>query len=258
MTVIAIFNQKGGVAKTTTCHNLSSGLAVMGRSPITIDFDPQSHLTLACGVQIEQGQSNSFNFFEGKKTLAELVLNVDHGLRLIPTSHELSKVEALYGKHKDVGYRLKHGLKDSFGHEDDMPVLVDCCPMLGVLSLNALIASNKVLVPVSADFLSMKGVHRLDTSIRVLEKHLKREIPRKIVVTRFKTQAKLSFQIYETLKKTFGNQVCETVIHENVSIAQAPETAQSIFDSAPKSRGAEDYKKLLDELNSQNFFTLNK
>ncbi len=111
-------------------------------------------------------------------------------------------------------------MKKGFGEDlalTGAPILIDCCPMLGVLTLNALLASDRVLIPVSADFLSLQGVHRLDSALNVLETKLKRRFERRIVVTRFDSRRKLSHEIYDKLKERFGSRVCNSRIGENVA-----------------------------------------
>ncbi|MDP1941435.1 MAG: ParA family protein, partial [Gallionella sp.] len=120
--------------------------------------------------------------------------------------------------------------------------------------LNALLASDRVLIPVSADFLSLQGVHRLDSALNVLEVKLKRKIERRILVTRFDSRRKLSYEIYEKLKSRFGDVVCNTRIGENVALATSPMHGQDVFEYAPRSPGAADYQNLTKELWDSGFF----
>lgn len=253
MAVIAVFNQKGGVGKTTSCLNVSASLALLGRKPLAIDLDPQSHLTLASGVTDVQGASSIAAFYRGEKSLMDLIRHLESGLRVIPAHAELSKVDALYGKSTSIASRLKEGLEQGLAWEE-APILVDCCPMLGVLSLNALFAADRVLIPVSADFLSMQGVNRLDAALRTLETRLNRTIDRAIVLTRFDARRKLSYEIFDKLKEQFGDAVCNTRIRENVSLAESPAHGTDIFDFAPSSPGAQDYGALTMELLTKGFF----
>jgi chromosome partitioning protein len=253
MAVVAVFNQKGGVGKTTSCLNIAAALARQEKRPLAIDLDPQSHLTLSCGVRAESGDESIAAFYREDKPLADLVQELANGVRLIPAHMELSKVDALYGKSTSITSRLKQGLQQSLAW-DDNPILIDCCPMLGVLSLNAIFAADRVLIPVSADYLSVQGVNRLDTALAVLERALNRKIERKVVVTRFDTRRKLARQIYEQLRERYGDDLCETRIAETVSLAESPAHGKSVFDFAPHSQGAKDYEFLTQELLDRGFF----
>jgi chromosome partitioning protein len=253
LAVIAVFNQKGGVGKTTTCLNVAASLALLGRNPLAIDLDPQAHLTLASGLKVPSASDTIVAFYRGEKPLHELVRHLPSGVRLIPSHPELSKVDALYGKNAAIATRLKQGLEERLAWEE-APVLIDCCPVLGVLSLNAVFAADRVLVPVSADFLSLQGLYRLDAALRVLEGPLQRKIERKAVLTRFDARRKLSYEVFDRLKDLLGPDLCDTRISENVSLAESPASGKDVFAHAPHSMGARDYGNLTMELLSKGFF----
>lgn len=253
MAVIAVFNQKGGVGKTTTTLNVAAALARMGKDPIAIDLDPQAHLTLSLGLTSVAGADSIAAFFREEKVLAQLPRELPSHLRIIPAHMELSKIEALHGKSASAARRLKQGLEEELGREG-VPILIDCCPMLGVLSLNAIIAAHRVLVPVSADFLSMQGVHKLDLALKALEGPLGRRIEKRIVLTRFDARRKLAFEIHDKLRERFGDEVCETRVVENVALATSPTVGKDVLEFAPSSPGARDYARLTMELVEKGFF----
>ena len=253
MAVIAVFNQKGGVGKTTTTLNVTAALARMGRRPIAIDLDPQAHLTFTFGLQNVSAETSIGAFFSYDTPLTSLIHELANGVRLIPAHMGLSKIESLHSKSAAAARKLKLGLDESLAQQG-VPILIDCCPMLGVMSLNAIIAADRVLIPVSADFLSMQSVNKLDMALSALEGPLQRKIEKRIVLTRFDGRRKLSYDIYDQLQERYGKVLCATRVVENVALAASPTQAQDVFTYAPSSPGARDYAKLTLELVASGFF----
>jgi chromosome partitioning protein len=253
MTVTAIFNQKGGVGKTTTALNLAAALA---RGPLTtygIDLDPQAHMSTIAGVTAASGDDTVLSLFQRDRPLRELVCPSPSNIQLIPSHLELSKVDTMFGKGYEVVNRLNASLRAERLTEDRMHVVIDCSPMIGVLSLNALFASDCVLVPVSADHLSYKGALQIEKTLKALEPVLKRRVPRRYVLTRFDAGRRVEREVRRMLEEHFGNEVCRTQITESVSLAECPAYNKTVFEHAPNSRGARDYVALLDELLADRF-----
>ncbi len=248
MAIVAIFNQKGGVGKTTTSLNLTAAMVRRELHPLAIDLDPQSHLTAISDITISSSDDSVFGFYKELKTLSELVHETPSGAHVIPAHFELSKVDSLFGKGPKIINRLKSGIEEEMLEQEGMPVIIDCCPMLGVLSLNAIFAATKVLVPISTDFLAVKGAQQLERTLKALEHVLKKRVERRYVVTRFDGRRKLSWEILEQLRARFGEELCETRISENVSLTESPAYNRSVFEHAPHSQGAKDYEFLLEEL----------
>lgn len=248
MTIIAVFNQKGGVGKTTTALNLAAALARSGRTTYGIDLDPQAQFSAIAGITANSGDDTVLSLFQRNRPLSELVNESGSGINVIPAHAELSKVDALFGKGFNVVNRLNTGLKvESLGSKTN-PVIIDCCPMIGVLSLNAIFACDCLVVPISADYLSAKGAVQIDKTLKALEQVLKRRVKRRYLLTRFDSRRNMSQDILRMAEEKFGEDVCRTRIAENVSLAESPALNKTIFQHAPSSRGAHDYDALLAEL----------
>ncbi len=248
MTIIAVFNQKGGVGKTTTALNLAAALARSGRVTYGIDLDPQAQFSAIAGITAASGDDTVLSLFQRNRPLSELVNDSSSGIKVIPAHAALSKVDVLFGKGYNVVNRLNTGLKAECLGSKSNPVIIDCCPMIGVLSLNAIFACDCLVVPISADYLSAKGALQIDRTLKALEPVLKRRIQRRYLLTRFDSRRNMSSDILRMTEEKFGDDVCKTRIAENVSLAESPALNKTIFQHAPSSRGAHDYDALLEEL----------
>jgi chromosome partitioning protein len=253
MNRITVFNQKGGVGKTTTTLNLGAALARAGRPPLLIDLDPQAHLTSVTGVQIDSGSKSVFAFYTEDKPLRALKFDIANGAQLVASHSELTKVDSLFGKGPNILNHLNQGITDEIARDPSQPVLIDCCPLVGVLSLNAIFAADKMLIPVSADFLALKGALAVSKTLKALEHVLKRRIERRYLITRFDGRRKMSSEVVRQLEENFGADVCRTRVAENVSLAESPAYNKDVFAHAASSRGAKDYGDLLEELVSDGF-----
>jgi chromosome partitioning protein len=253
MTVVAVFNQKGGVGKTTTTLNVAASLALLERKPVVIDLDPQAHVSLALGVKHPPMDATMAAFFSNKLPLTRLMRSLDNGLRLLPGHPDLSKIDALMGANAGVAGTLKQGVDASLAAEE-VPILIDCAPSLGVLSLNALFAADRVLIPVTADFLAIQGLNRLDLALNVLEGPLKRRIERRVVLTRFDETKVHCREALASLKSRYGDKLCETRVQDDPALSESPAHGMDIFAYSADSPGAHDYRLLTMELLSKGFF----
>ena len=253
MARIVVFNQKGGVGKTTTTLNLAALLARSGRVPLVIDLDPQAHMSAISGASAEDGRDSLYAYYQDTKQLAHLIRASNCGWYIIPSHLDLSKVDTQFGKGPQALYRLHAGItRENLNTE--RPILIDASPQLGVLSLNGIFASDRVLVPISADYLAVNGAWQVERTLRALDRVLKKPPLRRFVMTRFDARRKMSWEIDSELRERLGPLMCETRISENVSLAESPGQRRDVFTHAPDSRGARDYTALRDELETAGFF----
>jgi chromosome partitioning protein len=247
MAIVAVFNQKGGVGKTTTALNLLASIATRKQRPLAIDLDPQCHLTHIFGVHPRNADDSIFGFFMRQRPLDEVAQVTKSGVIMLPAHLELAKLDALLGKGVNVVTRLRQALHAP--NAAPGPVVIDCCPLLNVLSLNAIFAADLVLVPVSADYLSLKGAEQVERALNALEPVFKRRLPRRYLLTRYDGRRRMTDEVETRMREALrGDEVCRTVIHENVKLAESPAVGLDVFRHAPASRGAQDYDALYEEL----------
>jgi chromosome partitioning protein len=248
MAVVAVFNQKGGVGKTTTALNLLAGIAQRKQRPLGIDLDPQSHLSGIFGLHPRLADDSVYAFFVRQRALDDIAQITPSGVMICAAHLELTKLDTLLGKGVNVVTRLRTALK---GHAATIPghVVIDCCPLLGVLSLNAIFACDLVVVPVSADYLAFQGAQQVERSLNALEPVFKRRLPRRYLLTRFDSRRRMSSEVADLMAMAFRpDEICTTRIAENVSLAESPARQLDVFRHAPQSRGARDYQQLVEEL----------
>ena len=246
--VIAITNQKGGVGKSTTTINLSACLAEKGQRVLAIDLDPQGNTTSGFGVEKDNLDSTLYDIMLGEKTLDEVVLkNVVDGVDLIPSNTDLSGAEIeLIGK-EDREFLLK-GLIDSKRDEYDY-VIMDCPPSLNMMTINALTASNSVLVPIQCEYYALEGLSQLLYTINLVKERLNPEIEIEgVVLTMYDARTNLSAEVVENVRKNVDKGIYKVVIPRNVRLAEAPSFGQPITMYDSKSSGADSYRRLAMEV----------
>ncbi len=245
---IAIFNQKGGVGKTTTTLNLGAALQRAETPPLLIDLDPQGHLSSIHGDAPLEANRSLFAFYQHNAPLQQLEVEWAGLGQLLPAHQQLIKVDSIFGKGPAILNKLRHGLEELDGELPGRPVLIDCCPYIGVLALNAIFACDRLIVPVSTDYLSLQAAEHITRTLKVLEPVLKRRVERRYLLTRFDRRRRMSDDVRNKLRERYGDELLDTTISENVAVAESPSLNQDVFSYNPSSPGAHDYKQLLHEL----------
>ena len=247
MSIIAVFNQKGGVGKTTTALNLLAAIARRGQRPLGIDLDPQAHLSQVFGVHPKLADDSVYGFFMRQRPLEDIARITRSGVVLCPAHLELAKLDSLLGKSVDIVTRLRQALRAPGATTG--PVIIDTCQLFNVLSLNAVFACDLLLVPVSCDFLALRGAREVERALNALEPVFKQRLPRRYVLTRYDARRRMSADVVGQMTAALRAQdICVTRIRESVRLAESPAFELDVFRHAPDSIGAQDYQALTDEL----------
>ena len=246
--IIAITNQKGGVGKTTTAINLSACLAAMGKKVLAIDADQQGNTTSGLGVEKDEIEMTIYNVMLGECSLSDVKLPtcVD-GLEVVPANISLTGAEIeLIGK-EDREFILKKEVEKIKENYDF--IIIDCPPSLNVITINALTASDTVLVPIQCEYFALEGLEQLIHTINLVKKGLNRQLELEgIVFTMFDARTNLSLQVVEEVKRSLGENVYRTIIPRNVRLGESPSHGLPIHLYDPKSKGAESYELLAEEV----------
>ena len=241
MTTIALINQKGGVGKTTSTINLGAGLAMLGKSVLLVDLDPQAHLTYGLGIAAHDLVYTVYEVLRGEVTAQEAILKRGQ-LEVLPSSLGLSAAEMELSGMAGREFLLKEALATLPPRDF---VLLDCPPSLGLLTLNALTAAQEVFIPLQTEFLALQGMSKLIDTINVVKKRLNPNLTISgIIGTQFDGRKNLNREVVEKIREYFADKFFETIIHDNVALAEAPSYGQTIFEYRPDCRGAQDYLAL--------------
>ena len=254
MPVVSIAMQKGGSGKTTTAINLAAALQQEGKKVLLVDADPQANLTQSLGF-IEEQEKNLYTELKkaiaGENTAPEAaVLPTTSGLSLIPASIELASAElelvSVYGREKVFSWILEPLIS-----QYDF-VFIDCPPAIGMLTVNALVASDYVLLPLQAEFLPFKGLQSFLRSFHMIKKQLNPALQiAGYVLTKYDPRKSMTQRVRDELVETFGKQVFETRIRTNIALAQAQEKGVDIFTYDKRCNGAQDYALLAAEFSEK-------
>jgi chromosome partitioning protein len=252
MRTIAIANQKGGCGKTTTAVNIATALALAGEKVLVIDFDPQAHATMGLGINPESVAKTIYDSFTGAKlAISTVALQTKvSGLSLVPSNILLSGLEFELAVRFGREFALKQLLSSSANSYDIC--VIDCSPSLSLLTLNALVASDEVIIPVQTQYYAIEGLkqlletidivrHRFNPSLKILG----------ILLTFVEKRTSLSRQVQQQMREFFGNMVFDTVIHRTVRLAEAPSAGLPILLYAPNCKGSDEYRALAAEITSE-------
>ncbi len=248
MKIICIFNQKGGVGKTTTAVNLSAALGKSKKKILVCDMDPQGNTTSGLGVDKQGLEATIYDLMIDQKNIREIVQETSaENVDILPSNSDLSGLEvellSVDNKHKILRDHLR-------SEELDYDfIIIDCPPSLGILSINSLVAADSVIIPIQCEYYALEGVSQLVETISLVRESLNESLEIEgILMCMFDGRNNLSLEVVEEVKKYFKNKVFKTMIPRNIRLAEAPSHGLSILDYDKSSKGAKSYEKLAKEV----------
>lgn len=246
--IITIANQKGGVAKTTTAVNLGAGLAILGKKILIVDVDPQGNATSGLGINKLQTGRCIYDCIINELPVKALIHQTQiERLDVVPATIQLAGAEVELVSAISREMKLKKALvliKDEYDY-----IIIDCPPSLGLLTLNAMTAADRILIPVQCEYYALEGLSQLMNTIALVKKHLNPSLEIEgAVLTMFDARTNLSIQVVDEVKAYFKDKVFNSIIPRNVRLSEAPSYGLPIMLYDPKSRGAEQYQELAKEV----------
>lgn len=244
--ILSVVNQKGGVGKTTTAVNLTAALHLAGKRVLLCDFDPQANATSGLGVDKDQVRTSTYDIIINGADPKAAVVHTDYG-DVLPSSAALSGAGVELVGIDDREHQLKNALEKLRGDYDY--VFVDCPPSLELLTLNALCAADRILIPVQCEYYALEGLRDLMTTLRAVKRSLNRSLDiYGVVLTMYDGRTNLSMQVAEEVRRFFPGKVFSTVIPRNVRLSEAPSHGLPVMAYDKYSRGAESYQALAAEI----------
>jgi len=247
--IVTISNQKGGVGKTTTIINLGYALSLLNKKILIIDLDPQGNATSGLGVRLTDSQTTIYEVIMSELNPKSSIIKINN-ISLIPSNMHLSGATIELINEPNREYKLFKALielKDDYDY-----ILIDTPPSLGLLTINALAASDQVLIPVQSEFFALEGLSQLLKTIKRVQSSINTKlILNGVILTMYDTRTNLSKEVYEEVKKYFENKLYKTVIPRNISIAESSSHGISVIEYEPKSSGSVAYLSLAKEFLQQ-------
>lgn len=245
--IISIFNQKGGVGKTTTAINLSAGLGKLGKKILLVDIDPQGNSTSGLGIDKDNAKPIIYDVLARNADINESIKDTTaENVKMIPSNNELAGLEielAREGKWEKILKDKLELIRDDFDF-----IFIDCPPSLGILSVIGLVASDSVIIPIQCEYYALEGVGQLFETIKLVKRSLNPGLEIEgVVLSMFDGRTNLSIQVVDEVKSFFKDKVYVSIIPRNVRLAEAPSYGLSIMDYDSKSKGAEAYMELAEE-----------
>jgi chromosome partitioning protein len=245
--IIAIANQKGGVGKTTSSINLAAALASAGKNVLIVDSDPQGNATSGVGIHGRSINNHLYHAFLGNCNAVDILFGTGiSNLKVLPTNIDLvaAEIELISANHRErYLFNILEPIRSLFDY-----IFIDCPPSLGFLTVNALTASNSVLIPMQCEYFAMEGLAQLINTIRSVKKSFNKNLfIEGLLLTMYDKRNKLTFQVANEINKHFDNQVFKTVIPRNVRLSESPSHGKTIVEYDPASSGGKAYIKLADE-----------